>query len=128
RYYEASAAGGLPIITLVREGLSGNRITPLDGMVTATCNYMLARMKLEGAEFAEVLADAQRFGYAETPPDLDVDGHDAAHKTGILASLAHGFWVNPRHIHVEGIRSVTRLDMQFASLLGYTTKRLGIVK
>src|SRR5262249_4411554 len=83
---------------------------------------------LEGAEFAEVLAEAQRLGYAETPPDLDVDGHDAAHKTGILASLAHGFWVNPRHIHVEGIRSVTRLDMQFASLLGYTIKLLGIVK
>jgi homoserine dehydrogenase len=127
-YYEASVAGGIPIIKVLREGLIGNRITRLYGIVNGTCNYILTRMKLEGAEFAEVLAEAQRLGYAETPPDLDVDGHDAAHKTGILASLAHGFWVNPKHIHVEGIRRVTRLDMQFAGLLGYTIKLLGIVK
>jgi homoserine dehydrogenase len=127
-YYEASVAGGIPIIKVLREGLIGNRITRLYGIVNGTCNYILTRMKLEGAEFAYVLAEAQRLGYAETPPDLDVDGHDAAHKTGILASLAHGFWVNPRHIHVEGIRNVTRLDMQFAGLLGYTIKLLGIVK
>ncbi len=127
-YYEASVAGGIPIIKVLREGLVGNRITRLYGIVNGTCNYILTRMKLEGAEFEEVLAEAQRLGYAETPPGLDVDGLDAAHKTGILASLAHGFWVNPRHIHVEGIRSVTRLDMQFAGLLGYTIKLLGIVK
>src|SRR6266540_44223 len=127
-YYEASVAGGIPIIKVLREGLIGNRIERLYGIVNGTCNYILTRMKLEGAEFEEVLAEAQRLGYAETPPNLDVDGLDAAHKTGILASLAHGFWVNPRHIHVEGIRSVTRLDMQFAGLLGYTIKLLGIVK
>jgi len=127
-YYEASVAGGIPIIKVLREGLIGNRITRLYGIVNGTCNYILTRMKLEGAEFAEVLAEAQKLGYAETPPDLDVDGHDAAHKTGILASLAHGFWVNPRHIHVEGIRGITRLDIQFAALLGYTIKLLGIVK
>jgi homoserine dehydrogenase len=127
-YYEASVAGGIPIIKVLREGLIGNRITRLYGIVNGTCNYILTRMKLEGADFADVLADAQRLGYAEAEPSLDVDGHDAAHKTGILASLAHGFWVNPTHIHVEGIRNITRLDMQFAGQLGYTIKLLGIVK
>ena len=127
-YYEASVAGGIPIIKVLREGLIGNRITRLYGIVNGTCNYILSRMKLEGADFGEVLADAQRLGYAEAEPSLDIDGHDAAHKTGILASLAHGFWVNPKHVHVEGIRNVTRLDMEFADLLGYTIKLLGIVK
>jgi homoserine dehydrogenase len=85
-------------------------------------------MKLEGADFSAVLADAQRLGYAETPPDLDIDGHDAAHKIGILASLAHGFWVNPKKIHVEGIRHISALDIKFAGELGYTIKLLGMVK
>jgi homoserine dehydrogenase len=127
-YYEASVAGGIPIIKVLREGLIGNRITRLYGIVNGTCNYILSRMKSEGADFGEVLADAQRLGYAETPPDLDIDGHDAAHKTGILASLAHGFWVNSQHIHVEGIRQITQLDIRFADQLGYTIKLLGIVK
>jgi homoserine dehydrogenase len=127
-YYEASVAGGIPIIKVLREGLIGNRITRLYGIVNGTCNYILTRMKLEGAEFSDVLADAQRLGYAETPPDLDIDGHDAAHKIGILASLAHGFWVNPKNVYVEGIRHITKLDIQFASQLGYTIKLLGIVK
>jgi homoserine dehydrogenase len=85
-------------------------------------------MKLEGADFAAVLADAQKQGYAETPPDLDVDGFDAQHKTGILASLAHGFWVDHHQIHTEGIRDVSKIDMEFAAKLGYTIKLLGIVK
>jgi homoserine dehydrogenase len=85
-------------------------------------------MKLEGADFDAVLADAQKQGYAETPPDLDVDGWDSQHKIGILASLAHGFWVNPKDIHVEGIRHVTALDIKFAEQLGYTIKLLGIIK
>jgi homoserine dehydrogenase len=127
-YYEASVAGGIPIIKVLREGLIGNRITRLYGIVNGTCNYILSRMKLEGADFAEVLADAQRLGYAEAEPSLDIDGHDAAHKTGILASLAHGFWVNPKHIYVEGIRGVTQHDILFAGRLGYTIKLLGIVK
>jgi homoserine dehydrogenase len=127
-YYEASVAGGIPIIKVVREALIGNRITRLYGIVNGTCNYILTRMKLEGADFADVLADAQRLGYAETPPVLDIDGHDAAHKIGILASLAHGFWVNPKHIYTEGIRAITKLDIQFAGQLGYTIKLLGIVK
>ncbi|MBI5800317.1 MAG: homoserine dehydrogenase [Verrucomicrobia bacterium] len=127
-YYEASVAGGIPIIKVLREGLIGNRITRLFGIVNGTCNYILTRMKDEGADFAAVLADAQRLGYAETPPDLDIDGHDAAHKTGILASLAHGFWVNPRQIHTEGIRSISRQDIGFAGKLGYTIRLLGCVK
>ncbi|TMQ01871.1 MAG: homoserine dehydrogenase [Verrucomicrobia bacterium] len=127
-YYEASVAGGIPIIKVLREGLIGNRITRLYGIVNGTCNYILTRMKLEGAEFTDVLADAQRLGYAEAEPSLDIDGHDAAHKIGILASLAHGFWVNPRHIYVEGIRHVSKLDIQFAGQLGYTIRLLGIVK
>ncbi len=127
-YYEASVAGGIPIIKILREGLIGNRITHLFGIVNGTCNYILTRMKREGAEFEKVLADAQRLGYAESEPSLDVDGFDAAHKIGILASLAHGFWVNPKKIFVEGIRGITRLDIQFAAQLGYTIKLLGIVK
>ncbi len=127
-YYEASVAGGIPIIKVLREGFVGNRITALYGIVNGTCNYILTRMQQEGADFAEVLADAQKHGYAETPPDLDIDGFDAEHKTGILASLAHGFWIKPEQIYVEGIRHVSKLDMQFAHRLGYTIKLLGIVK
>jgi homoserine dehydrogenase len=127
-YYEASVAGGIPIIKSLREGFVGNRIHSLYGIVNGTCNYILTRMKLEGADFSEVLADAQKLGYAETPPDLDIDGHDAAHKIGILASLAHGFWVNPKKIHVEGIRHISALDIKFAGELGYTIKLLGTVK
>ncbi|MDR3456090.1 MAG: homoserine dehydrogenase [Verrucomicrobiae bacterium] len=127
-YYEASVCGGIPIIKALREGFVGNRINALYGIVNGTCNYILTRMKLEGADFATVLADAQRLGYAETPPDLDIDGHDAAHKTGILASLAHGFWIKPKKIHVEGIRQVSALDIKFAGELGYTIKLLGTVK
>jgi homoserine dehydrogenase len=127
-YYEASVCGGIPIIKSLREGFVGNRIEALYGIVNGTCNYILTRMKLEGADFADVLADAQKLGYAETPPDLDIDGHDAAHKIGILASLAHGFWVSPKKIHVEGIRHVSALDIKFAGELGYTIKLLGIIK
>jgi len=127
-YYEASVAGGIPIIKALREGLVGNRITHLYGIVNGTCNYILTRMKLEGADFDTVLADAQRQGFAEAEPSLDIDGHDSLHKIGILASLAHGFWVDPKQIHVEGIRSITRVDIQFAGQLGYTIKLLGVIK
>src|SRR3989440_4178197 len=127
-YYEASVCGGIPIIKSLREGLVGNRISHLYGIVNGTCNYILTRMKLEGAEFKDVLADAQRLGYAEAAASLDIDGIDAMHKIGILASLAHGFWVNPKDIYVEGIRSIKALDLKFAGQLGYTIKLLGIVK
>ena len=127
-YYEASVCGGIPIIKSLREGFVGNRIKALYGIVNGTCNYILTRMKLEGADFAAMLADAQKQGYAETPPDLDIDGWDAQHKIGILASLAHGFWVSPKKIHVEGIRQISAMDIEFAGELGYTIKLLGIVK
>ena len=127
-YYEASVCGGIPIIKALREGFVGNRITALYGIVNGTCNYILTRMKLEGADFAAVLKDAQAQGYAEAEPALDVDGYDAQHKIGILASLAHGFWVDPQDIYVEGIGSITRTDIQFANQLGYTIKLLGIIK
>lgn len=127
-YFEASVAGGIPIIKVLRESLVGNRIERIDGIVNGTCNYILTRMKREGAAFADVLADAQRLGYAEADPTLDVDGHDAAHKIGILASLAHGFWVDHHDIHVEGLRTLTPLDIHFASQLGYTIKLLGMVR
>ncbi|MBM3877691.1 MAG: homoserine dehydrogenase, partial [Verrucomicrobia bacterium] len=127
-YYEASVCGGIPIIKSLREGFVGNRVTALYGIVNGTCNYILSRMKHEGEDFDTVLADAQQQGYAETPPDLDIDGWDSQHKIGLLASLAHGFWVNPKQIHVEGIRTISRLDMQFAGQLGYTIKLLGVVK
>ncbi len=127
-YYEASTAGGIPIIKVIREAMVGNRITRLYGILNGTCNYILTRMKREGADFNDVLADAQRLGYAEAEPSLDVDGHDAAHKTGILASLAHGFWVKPKQIFTEGIRGITKVDIEFAARLGYTIKLLGIVK
>ena len=127
-YYEASVCGGIPIIKSLREGFVGNRINALYGIVNGTCNYILTRMKLEGADFGAVLADAQKLGYAETPPDLDIDGHDAAHKIGILASLAHGFWVKPKKVFVEGIRHVSALDIKYAGELGYTIKLIGTVK
>jgi homoserine dehydrogenase len=127
-YYEASVCGGIPIIKSLREGFVGNRITSLYGIVNGTCNYILTRMKLEGADFATVLKDAQVQGYAEAEPSLDIDGHDALHKVGILASLAHGFWVNPAQIHVEGIRGITAVDIKFADQLGYTIKLLAIIK
>ncbi len=127
-YYEASVCGGIPIIKALREGFVGNRITHLYGIVNGTCNYILTRMKLEGADFAAVLQDAQAQGYAEAEPSLNIDGYDAQHKIGILASLAHGFWVNPKDIYVEGIRAITRTDIQFANQLGYTIKLLGIIK
>jgi homoserine dehydrogenase len=127
-YYEASVCGGIPIIKSLREGFVANQFPAIYGIVNGTCNYILSRMKQEGADFADVLADAQKQGYAETPPDLDIDGKDAQHKIGILASLAHGFWVDHHEIHTEGIRDVSKIDMTFAEKLGYTIKLLGIAK
>lgn len=127
-YYEASVAGGIPIIKALREGFVGNRFTHIYGIVNGTCNYILTRMKQEGADFSDVLKDAQQLGYAEAEPSLDIDGLDSMHKIGILASLGHGFWINPKEIHVEGIRSITKTDIHFAGQLGYTIKLLGVIK
>jgi homoserine dehydrogenase len=127
-YYEAAVAGGIPVIKALREGFVGNRITHIYSIVNGTCNYILTRMKEEGADFAEMLREAQELGYAEAEPSLDVDGYDAQHKVGLMASLAHGFWVGPESVPVEGIRQVSQLDVQFATALGYTIKLLGIIR
>jgi homoserine dehydrogenase len=127
-YYEASVAGGIPIIKVLREGLIGNQFPYIYGILNGTCNYILTRMKREGCDFQSVLEDAQRLGYAEAEPSLDVDGFDAMHKAGILGSLAHGFWIPPEQIHVEGIRDISQQDIQFADQLGYGIKLLASIK
>ena len=127
-FYEASVCGGIPIIKSVREGFVANRFPLIYGIVNGTCNYILSRMTAEGEDFNEVLAAAQKLGYAEADPSLDVDGIDSAHKATILASLAHGFWTGLENTFVEGIRHVSQLDIQIARELGYTIKLLAIVK
>lgn len=126
-YYEASVAGGVPIIKVIREALVGNRVTHLYGILNGTCNFILTKMN-EGMEFDGAVKLAQQQGYAEADPTLDVGGHDAAHKVGILASLAHGFWVKPKQVYTVGIEQVVPLDLEFANSLGYAIKLLGIVK
>ena len=126
-YYEASVAGGVPIIKVIREALVGNRVTHLYGILNGTCNFIITKMN-EGMEFDAAVKLAQQQGYAEADPTLDVGGHDAAHKVGILASLAHGFWVKPKQVYTEGIEQVAPLDLEFADSLGYAIKLLGIVK
>jgi homoserine dehydrogenase len=124
--YEAAVAGGIPIIKAMREGLAGNEITSIHGILNGTCNYILSRMRDEGLEFDEVLEDAQRLGYAEVDPSFDVDGVDAAHKLAILASLAFGREVDFDAVHIEGIRRISQMDIHFAEELGYRIKLLGI--
>ena len=113
-YYEASVAGGIPIIKALREGLAGNRISRIFGIMNGTCNYILTRMEREGVNFSDVLADAQRLGYAEANPSLDIDGFDTAHKTAILASLAYGKWFGIDNMTIEGIRDLELEDLNYA--------------
>lgn len=126
-YYEASVGGGIPIIKVLRESLAGNRFRRIYGILNGTCNYILTQMEEAGGDFAAVLTEAKKKGYAEADASLDVDGLDTMHKAGILASLAHGFWVRPKWIHVEGIRQISRLDIEFAARLGYKIKLLASV-
>jgi homoserine dehydrogenase len=126
--FEAAVAGGIPVIKAVREGLAGNRITRIAGILNGTCNYILTRMAAEGREFAEVLSDAQRLGYAEADPSFDIDGVDAAHKLAILAALAFGRPVAFQAVYVQGIRRVSALDVGFARELGYRIKLLGLAR
>ena len=126
--FEAAVAGGIPAIKALREGLSGNRISRVAGILNGTCNYILTVMRERGREFAEVLADAQKLGYAEADPAFDVDGIDAAHKLSILAALAFGRPVDFASVYVEGIRRISALDIAFASELGYRIKLLGIAR
>lgn len=124
--FEAAVAGGIPVIKAIREGLAGNRISRIAGILNGTCNYILTQMRERGREFAEVLADAQKLGYAETDPSFDIDGIDAAHKLAILAALAFGRPVAFGAVYVEGIRRISALDIVFAGELGYRIKLLGI--
>jgi homoserine dehydrogenase len=126
--FEAAVAGGIPIIKALREGLAANRIAQVVGILNGTCNYILTQMRETGREFAEVLAEAQDLGYAEADPSFDVDGIDAAHKLAILASLAFNSPVDFPAVHVEGIRQVSALDIDYAKELGYRIKLLGIAR
>ena len=126
--FEAAVAGGIPIIKTLREGLAGNRIERVSGILNGTCNYILSRMDTEGIGFAECLADAQRLGYAEADPSFDIDGYDAAHKLAILASLAFGTIIDLGAIHVEGIRSITPDDLRAAAEFGFRVKLLGVAE
>ncbi len=126
--FEASVAGGIPIIKALREGLSANHIEALFGIMNGTCNYILTKMSQEEVSFDEVLKEAQRLGYAEADPTFDVDGFDAAHKLLILASIAYGIDAKPEDILIEGIRKIDRLDFEFAKEFGYSIKLLSIAK
>jgi homoserine dehydrogenase len=124
--FEAAVAGGIPVIKALREGLAANHISRVAGILNGTCNYILTTMRDRGREFSEVLADAQKLGYAEADPSFDIDGIDAAHKLAILAAIAFGRPVAFDAVHVEGIRAISALDIAFANELGYRIKLLGI--
>ena len=126
--FEAAVAGSVPIVKTLRESLSGNRIEWVAGIINGTCNYILTAMERDGRPFAEVLAEAQRLGYAEADPRFDVDGTDAAHKLAILASIAFGFPLSFERVHVEGIDGITPENLADAALLGYRVKHLGIAR
>lgn len=124
--YEAAVAGGIPIIKALREGLAGNQISRVIGILNGTCNYILSTMEATGRDFDDVLKEAQDLGYAEADPSFDIDGVDAAHKLAILASLAFGTRVTFDQVHIEGIRDITALDFDYARELGYRIKLLGL--
>jgi len=127
-YFEASVGGGIPVLRALREGLVGNQIKNIYGILNGTCNYILTRMEREGLEFDAVLADAQKLGYAETPPDLDIDGLDTAHKAVVLASLAYGAPVSMKTFTVEGIRGLSHREIEYADELGYRIKLLAVIR
>jgi len=126
--FEAAVAGGIPIIKAVREGLSGNRIEWLAGIINGTGNFILTEMRDKGRDFADVLAEAQALGYAEANPTFDVEGIDAAHKLTILASIAFGIPLQFEKVYTEGISEITRDDVAYAEELGYRIKHLGIAR
>jgi len=126
--YEAAVAGGIPIVKSLREGLAGNGIARVSGILNGTCNFILTTMRETGRDFADVLAEAQALGYAEADPGIDVDGVDAAHKLALLAALAFGGVPRFDAIHMEGIRHVSALDIAFAEELGYRIKLLGTAR
>jgi len=126
--YEASVAGGIPIIKAMREGLSANQIEWLAGIINGTGNFILSEMRDKGRDFNDVLAEAQALGYAEADPTFDVEGIDAAHKLCILSALAFGTELNFEAVYTEGISEITPEDVEYASELGYRIKHLGITR
>ncbi len=126
--YEASTAGGIPIIGALRNGLSANHIGSIMGIMNGTCNYMLTKMFKDDALYSEVLQEAQVLGYAESDPTFDVGGFDAAHKLLILASIAYGIDAKPEDILIEGIEHISKTDIEFAKEFDYKIKLLGIAK
>ena len=126
-YFGAAVGGGIPIIRVLREGLAGNEIESIHGILNGTCNYILTRMENEGLAFDEVLRDAQKLGYAEANPSLDIDGFDTAHKACILASLAFGFQPGLDQVRVEGIRNLAGEDVRYAGDFGYRIKLLACI-
>ncbi len=125
---EAAVGGGIPVIQPLKQSLSVNRIGSVTGIVNGTTNYILTRMQTEGSDFADVLADAQRLGYAEADPTADVDGFDAGDKIAILASLAFGGRIKLQDVYCEGIRQVSKTDITYAQKLGFVIKLLAIAK
>lgn len=126
--FEASSAGGIPVVKTLREALAGNSVTQIAGILNGTCNYILTRMELEGLTFADCLKDAQALGYAEADPTFDVEGFDTAHKLALLTALAFGTEIDAEAIHVEGISKITPLDLKMADELGYRIKLLGVAE
>jgi homoserine dehydrogenase len=124
--FEAAVAGAIPIVKTLREGLAGNSLDRVYGILNGTCNYILTRMEQEGLSFGDCLRDAQRLGYAEADPTFDVEGYDTAQKLSILASLAFGTRVDESAVYVEGISSITPADLSAADELGYRVKLLGV--
>jgi len=127
-HFEAAVAGGIPIIKTVQESFVGNRIHSMVGIINGTSNYILERMTTAGLDFETALAEAQKLGYAEADPALDVNGWDAAHKAILLATLAYGFPIDPAEIHVAGIEQVRPIDIEFATRLGYVVKLLAVIR
>jgi homoserine dehydrogenase len=124
--FEAAVGGAIPIVKTLREGLAGNAVARIYGILNGTCNYMLTHMERERLSFDECLNEAQRLGYAEADPSFDIAGHDTAQKLSILASLTFGIRVDPAAIYVEGITSITTADLEAAEELGYRIKLLGV--
>jgi homoserine dehydrogenase len=126
--FEAAVGGGVPIIKTLREGLAGNAVRRVCGILNGTCNYILSRMETDGLSFETCLAEAQRLGYAEADPSFDVGGFDTAHKLAILASLAFGARIDAGAVSVEGIESITLADLAAADELGFRVKLLGVAE
>jgi homoserine dehydrogenase len=126
--YEAAVAGGIPIVKGLREGLAANGVRELHGILNGTCNYILTAMRETGRDFGDILAEAQALGYAEADPSFDIDGIDTAHKLAVLTAAAFGTEVGFDQVHVEGIRHIAAIDIEYAQELGFRIKLLGIAR